>query len=491
MNGFRDDFLWGGATAAHQFEGGYLEDGKGLCSADVITRGDGRKGIQRCVTWRLPDGTHGKTPIYPYQDLPDGAILEIQDGEFYPTHTASDFYHHYKEDIALMAQMNFKCYRMSINWARIFPDGDDSEPNEQGLAFYDRVFDECRKYRIEPVVTLAHFETPLSLVNRYGGFADRKTADAYVRYCKTVFQRYKGKVRYWMTFNEIGNMDFLPLFAGGLLKYDGQTRAQASYHQFIASAQAVTAGHQIDPQNRIGMMIAYKACYGLTANPQDQLLQMKEMQSVHFYCDVQCRGKYPAYKLKEYEGEHIVLPVRPGDEQILRDGTVDFIGFSYYSSSCVSADPSQNTTSGNMTTSVINPYLPRSEWGWQIDPVGLRIALNMLYERYNLPLFIVENGLGAVDTIADDGKIHDSYRIDYMRDHIHAMRDAVTLDGVDLIGYTAWGCIDLISAGTGEMRKRYGLVYVDRDDDGNGSYRRIPKDSFEWYKHVIETNGTL
>jgi len=487
--GLRKDFLWGGATAAHQFEGAYQEDGKGLSCCDVVTRGDGRKHEARAITYVMPDGTTGKQPLFPQADLPAGAQVAVIDGEMYPNHTATDFYHHYEEDIKLMAEMNFKCYRMSINWSRIFPNGDDAEPNEAGLAFYDKVFDTCKEYGIEPVVTIFHFETPVSLINRFDGFLDRHTADAYVKYAETIFKRYKGKVKYWMTFNEIGNMDFLPFFAGGVTECDDQTKAQASYHQFLASAKAVKLGHEIDPENQIGMMIAYTACYGLTADPQDQLKVQEHMHGVHFYCDVQCRGKYPAYKLKEYERKGITLPIKDGDLDILKEGTVDYIGFSYYASSCESADPAKHTVSGNMTSSVENPYVDRSEWGWQIDPMGLRLALNNLYERYDKPVFIVENGLGAIDEMTPEGQVHDTYRVEYLRKHIEAMKDAVELDGVDLMGYTPWGCIDLVSAGTGEMRKRYGFIYVDRDDDGNGTMARSKKDSANWYAKVIASNG--
>ena len=440
------------------------------------------------MTYTLTDGTKGSQTVFPYRDLPDDAILEIHDDEFYSTHEASDFYHHYKEDIALMAEMGFKCYRMSINWARILPNGDDKEPNETGLKFYDQVFDECLKYGIEPVVTLMHFETPISLINRYGAWLDRRCVDAFVHYCEIVFNRYKDKVKYWMTFNEINNMEILSLYAGGLLKNDDQSKATGTYHQFIASALAVQKADEINPYMKVGMMIAYTAAYALTCHPRDELELMKDNHIRHFYCDVQCRGHYPNYKLKEYERKGIVLPVLEGDQEILKAGTVDYIGFSYYSSSCVSGDENQETTSGNMTTSVLNPYLKTSECGWLVDPVGLRIALNQLYERYELPLFIVENGLGAIDAF-EDGVIHDSYRIDYLKEHIIEMKKAVEEDGVDLMGYTPWGCIDIISAGTGEMRKRYGFVYVDKDDKGYGTLNRYRKDSFYWYQKVIQSQG--
>ncbi len=484
---FKKNFLWGGALAAHQCEGAYHEDGKGLCSADVITNGNGRLNQQRRVTFNYPDGRPGSQPVFPWQGLPKGVQLTCHKGEYYPTHQAIDFYHHYKEDIALMAEMGLKCLRTSINWSRIFPEG-DGECNEEGLQFYDDLFDTCLHYGIQPVVTLFHFETPLSLIQRFGGWSHRLVIEAYVHYCEVVFERYKEKVEYWMTFNEINNMDILPLYAGGILSNDPQEKAQATYHQFIASAKAVMIGHAINPHFKIGMMIAYNEPYALTCAPEDELKSLHATQAIHFYCDVQCRGYYPAYQLKAYEREGIILNKEPGDDILLKKGTVDYIGFSYYASSCVSADPLQNTTSGNMSTSVINPYLKKSDWGWMIDPIGLRLSLNHLYERYQLPLFVVENGIGALDEMQEGG-INDDYRIDYLQAHIQAMKEAVDQEGVDLIGYTPWGIIDLISAGTGEMRKRYGLIYVDRDDQGLGTNKRYKKSSFEWYKKVIKSNG--
>lgn len=487
--GLPEKFLWGGATAAHQYEGGFNEDGKGLCTADVITGGDGIHGIERRITYLLPDGGKGSREILPMSDLPEGALPQCFDDEFYPSHEATGFYHHYKEDIALMAEMGFKCFRLSINWCRIYPNGDDAFPNEKGLAFYERVFEECHKYGIEPIVTIQHFETPLGLVKKYGGWANRVCVDCYERYCETIFNRYKGKVKYWMTFNEINNMDFMPIYGGGLLKADPQSRAQAAYHQFLASAKAVKSAHGIDPEMKVGMMLAYRPSFPLTANPEDCLMAMLEERICYFYSDVQCLGRYPDYKWKEYERDGVKLPVKDGDMELLREGTVDYIGFSYYASNCVSADPNVEKATGNMTTSVVNPYLEQSEWGWSIDAVGLRISLNELYDRYHLPLFIVENGLGALDKLEEDGKVHDSYRIAYLRKHIAAFKEAVEMDGVDLMGYTPWSAVDLVSAGSGEIRKRYGFVYVDKYDDGTGDLSRYRKDSFYWYKNVIRTNG--
>ncbi|GKX67533.1 family 1 glycosylhydrolase [Inconstantimicrobium mannanitabidum] len=484
---FRKDFLWGGATAANQFEGAYLEDGKGLSTADVMTNGSHKS--SRRITYTMPDGTKKSQTVLPFQSIPEGAILECHEGEYYPSHQAIDFYHNYKEDIALFAEMGFKCFRLSINWARIFPNGDDAVPNEKGLEFYDNVFDELLKYGIEPVVTISHYETPLALANNYGGWLDRRVIDFYVNYCNTIFNRYKNKVKYWMTFNEINIMDFMPVFAGGVTKSDAKSKAQAVYHQFLGSAKVVQSGHKINPEFKIGMMTAYGSTYALSCNTEDELLLMKSDQQRHFFSDVQCRGVYPQYKLKEYERLGIKLDKQEGDDEILKNGTVDYIGFSYYSSSVVSTDESKRVTDGNMSTSILNPYLKSTDWGWQIDPTGLRLALNRLQERYNLPLFIVENGMGAIDKVEADGSVHDDYRIEYLARHIEAMKKAVEEDGVNLMGFTPWGCIDLVSAGTGEMRKRYGFIYVDKNDDGNGPLTRSKKDSFDWYKKVISSNG--
>jgi 6-phospho-beta-glucosidase len=423
--------------------------------------------------------------------VPEGAIPAVLDGEFYPSHKASDFYHHYKEDIKFMAEMGFKTYRMSVNWSRIFPNGDDDQPNEAGLEFYDHVFDELNKYHIEPLVTISHYETPLGLSIKYNGWASRKVIDFYVKYATTLFKRYSGKVKYWLTFNEINCMDMMPFNGGGLIDGSVQNRAQGAHNQFVASALTVKAGHEINPEFKIGQMLAYSQIYGLTPDPADQLKAIQEMDKTLFYSDVQTGGHYPAQRLAYYKREGVVLDDKPEDYELLAKYSADFLSFSCYMSNTVTTheDKAADAAAGNMTFGLGNPYLQNSEWGWPTDPYVLRIALNTLYNRYHKPLWIVENGLGAIDKISDDGKIHDDYRIKYLQENIASMRDAVTIDGIDLMGYTSWGCIDLVSASTGEMRKRYGFVYVDRDDEGNGNFDRMPKDSFYWYKKVIASNG--
>lgn len=461
------NFLWGGAVAANQCEGAYREDGKGISTADCFMAG---------AVDREREYTKGIIP-----------------GKNYPSHEAIDFYHHYKEDIALFAEMGFKCFRTSINWTRIFPDGDESEPNGKGLAFYDALFDECLKYGIEPVVTISHYETPYHLVETIGSWRSREMIDHYIRFCETVFRRYRDKVKYWMTFNEINVIVLKPEMATGISLREGedfyQTIYQAAHHMFVASARAVKLGHEINPDFQIGMMMLYPTFYGETCHPLDQVKCMEAIDIHYLFSDVQVRGYYSAKAQKFFTRKGVVLQQELEDEETLKAGTVDYIGFSYYNSNVASHSMERDTTPGNMLHTVVNPYLKASDWGWTVDPVGLRLALNYLYDRYQIPLFVVENGLGAVDRVEEDGSIHDSYRIAYLRDHIEQMKLAVEEDGVDLMGYTPWGCIDLVSAGTGEMKKRYGFIYVDRDNDGTGTLKRSKKDSFAWYQKVIASNG--
>lgn len=460
------EFLWGGAVAANQCEGAYDSDGKGLSTADVMTAG--RLGVPREYT---------------------GGVLE---GKYYPSHQAIDFYHRFREDIALFAEMGFKCFRTSINWTRLFPEGDEDTPNEAGLRFYDELFDECLRYGIEPVVTISHYETPLALVKKYGSWSSRRMIDFYLNYCDAIFSRYRGKVKYWMTFNEINAIRLHPVMTAGIAaggEAFERTVLQAAHHQLVASARAVKLLHETDPAAKIGMMMLYPTFYAETCDPEDQLLAMKAIDSHYYFSDVQVRGAYSSKALRYLAQEGIELRTLPEDKETLRDGKVDFIGFSYYNSNVATARKEAKFTGGNMLNAVKNPYLAQSEWGWSIDPTGLRIALNNLYDRYQLPLFVVENGLGAEDRVEADGSIHDPYRIDYLRRHVQALKAAILEDGVECMGYTPWGCIDLVSASTGEMKKRYGFIHVDRADDGGGSLKRARKDSFYWYRECIRTNG--
>lgn len=472
MSSFPNGFLWGGAVAANQCEGGYLEGNKGLATIDVVPVGKDRFPVML-----------GKMKMF-----------ECDNEHYYPSHEAIDFYYNYKEDIALLAEMGFKTFRLSIAWTRIFPNGDDASPNEEGLKFYDNVFDECKRYGIEPLVTIAHFDVPMNLVKTIGGWKNRKMVDYYIKYCKVIFNRYREKVRYWLTFNEINMLIHLPFVGAGLVFEEGEDeqaiKYQAAHHQLVASAKATKIAHEINPDFKIGCMLAAGNTYANTCAPQDVWKSMEKDRENYLFIDVQSRGEYPNYAKKMFERMNIEIRVEYGDEETLKENTVDFISFSYYSSRLTSADPEINAeTAGNVFATLKNPYLNASEWGWQIDPLGLRITLNSLYDRYQKPLFIVENGLGAVDSPDENGNIADDYRIEYLRDHIKAMKDAVNEDGVELIGYTTWGCIDLVAASTGQMKKRYGFIYVDKDDDGNGTLERRRKKSFYWYKEVISSNG--
>lgn len=474
MGIFRKDFLWGGACAANQFEGAWNVDGKGPSVSDMCT-----------------NGSHTQPKLI---------TTTIRKDEYlYPSHEAIDFYHHYEEDIQLFAEMGFKCFRTSINWSRIFPVGDETEPNEKGLEFYDRVFDCCKKYGIEPLVTISHYEIPYGLCEKYNGFEDRRCVDFYMNYCKVLFERYKNKVKYWLTFNEINIGVLGGIVSLGTCKgYEGamfgcpvdmQTRYQALHHQFIASAKAIAYAHEFYPQFQMGCMIAFGTTYPLTSDPDDVIATQQKMNMMNWYCsDVHVRGEYPFYAKRFWADNNISIKMEPDDDEILRNGKVDFYTFSYYMTNCETTHEVNEEAGGNLLGGVKNPYLKASDWGWQIDPKGLRYTLNELYARYQIPLMIVENGLGAYDTRAEDGKFHDDYRIDYLRQHIEQMKESVK-DGVDLMGYTPWGCIDLVSASTGEMAKRYGFIYVNKFDDGTGDLSRERKDSFYWYKKVIETNG--
>lgn len=460
---FPENFLWGGAIAANQCEGAYDEDGKGLSVQDVT-----------------PHGIYGEvTP----QPTPDNLKLK-----------GIDFYHRYREDIALFAGMGFKALRISIAWSRIYPNGDDQTPNEKGLEFYDRVFDECQKHGIEPVVTISHYETPLNLAKKYDGWRNRALIGFYERYVRTLFARYGKRVKYWLTFNEINSLLHAPFMSGGIAtpkeRLTESDLYQAAHHELVASALATKIAHEMMPSAKVGCMILAMPLYPLTPSPDDVIAAMEGERLNDFYADVHARGAYPGYMLRYFEEHGIKIEFAEGDKEILKN-TVDFISFSYYLSACASADKSIKSGRGNIIGGVPNPTLKSSEWGWQIDPQGLSYVLCKLWERYQKPLFIVENGLGAVDKLVEDNgvlTVNDGYRIDYMREHLLQVAEAIA-DGVEVMGYTSWGCIDIVSASTAQMSKRYGFIYVDRNDDGSGTLNRYKKQSFYWYKDVIATNG--
>lgn len=476
MSGFKKDFLWGGAVAAHQLEGGWNEGGKGISIADVMTAGE--YGISREVT---------------------PGIIE---GRNYPNHEAIDFFHRYKDDIKLFSEMGFTCFRTSIAWSRIFPEGDELEPNEAGLQFYDDMFDECLKYNIQPVITLSHFEMPYHLVTEYGGWRNRKLIDFFLRFAKVVFTRYKSKVKYWMTFNEINNQvnyreSLCPFTNSGVLYSSDEDEYarervmyQAVHYELVASALVVDAGHLINPDFKIGCMIAMCPIYPLTCSPGDMMMSVSAMHRRYWFTDVHVRGYYPQHMVNYFRKKGFELDITESDIEILQHGRVDYIGFSYYMSFVTQyTDDNPEFDYVEPAHLVNNPYIQTSDWGWQVDAMGLRYSLNWFWDHYQLPMFIVENGFGANDVQQADGTVDDQYRIDYLTAHVSEMKKAVVEDGVDLIGYTPWGCIDLISAGTGEMKKRYGMIYVDKDNDGNGSLNRSRKKSFYWYRDLIADNG--
>lgn len=474
-NKLPNNFLWGGAVAAHQIEGAWNVDGKGISIADVMTGGS------RDKMRKITDG--------------------IVEGEYYPNHEATDFYHHYKEDVALLAEMGFKCFRTSIAWTRIFPNGDEETPNEAGLKFYDDLFDELLKYGIEPVITLSHFEMPYHLAESYGGWINRKVIDYFVKYAVTVMERYKNKVKYWITFNEINNQsntssDIFGWTNSGVKFSDYQNPReamfQAAHHEFVASALVVKKGHEINPEFKIGGMCGWVPIYPYSCNPEDVMTAVEEMHERYYFMDVLVRGHYPAYAKSMWKKQGVTLQVEEGDAEILTEGKIDYVGISYYMSSAVKADAENDISSssdGSTLKTVKNPYVKASDWGWQIDPVGLRYSLATLYERYELPIFIIENGFGAIDILDEDKNCDDTYRIEYLKAHIQEMIKAMEFDGVDVMGYTPWGCIDVVSFTTGELKKRYGFIYVDKNDDGTGTGKRYKKKSFEWYKNVIRSNG--
>ena len=470
MSKFPENFLWGGAIAANQCEGAYLEDGKLPSTADTLGVGfENRFGT-----------SYGK----------------IDSNRYYPSHRAIDFYHRYKEDIALFAEMGFNCLRMSIAWSRIYPLGDELKPNEKGLQFYDDVFDELLKYGIQPLVDITPYEIPLHLSLKYGGWQDRRLIEFYERYCHTIFERYKNKVKYWMNFTEINTINYLPQFNGGFVverqdKNRAQIIFQAAHHMFVASAKANELCHQIIPESVIGMNMAGKQLYPATCKPEDVYETLLNKRETMFFSDVMMNGVYPAYTKSMFKRLKVNLDIREGDLELMKNNPCDYLGFSYYMSNVIQSD-TKGSAIGNMSWGLPNPYLKGSEWGWQYDPIGLTSYMIELYDRYNKPLFLAENGLGAKDTLKDDGNgsytVEDDYRIEYLREHIEACANAID-QGVELIGYASWGSIDLVSASTGQMSKRYGYIYADVDDEGNGTFERYRKKSFYWYKKVIGSNG--
>ena len=469
----RKDFLWGGSIAAHQCEGAWNVDGKGIGIMDLVTSGS--------------------------YEVPREICKDIEDGKRYPSHEGIDFYHRFKDDIALFGEMGFKALRISIDWSRIYPNGDDKEPNKKGIEYYQSVVDELLKNGIEPIVTLYHFEMPVNLVRKYGSWTNRKVIDFYLKYCKTMFEALKGKVKYWVTFNEMNHIDpqteasdiFTYIIAG--LKFSEmvekkQTLATIGYNMTLAGGKAVELAHEIDPNNKVGCVFGLTPVYPINCNPVNVMNAFKEMDRDFYQIDAMCNGCFPKYKLKEYKDSDIQLEISNEDKESFYNGKLDFIGVNYYSTSVAHYEGDDNGEE-TLFGGVQNPYLEKSKWGWSIDPIGLRYLLNYVYRRYELPIIVSENGLGAMDKVEADGSINDDYRIDYLNQHLIQLKKAAEEDGVECFGYLMWGPIDLVSATTGEMKKRYGFIYVDKQDDGTGDYSRKKKKSFDWSKEVIESNG--
>lgn len=467
-----EDFLWGGGTAASQCEGAWDVGGKGLNIMDLVTAGS-------LTSSREITG-------------------EIEPDKVYPSQTGNDFYNRYVEDIALLADLGLKSFRLSIDWTRIYPTGEENEPNQAGLRFYHEVIDELLAHDIEPLVTILHIELPVHIARKYGAWTSRETIDLYLKYCGTLFTEFKGKVRYWLTFNEVNhqvffdndNSDVYSYMVSGLqlstLDNPPQALATSCYNALVAGAKAVALGHQIDPENMVGCVLAFVPQYPATSLPEDSLAGLHGYDRDLFLLDVMCRGAFPRYKLMEYQRLGIHLEITEEDAVALKAGTIDFCGMNYYSSG-MSAAENRGYENG-FFHGYRNPLLKTNDWGWEDDPVGLRYALNYVDRRYGKPIIITESGIGVEDELVD-GTVEDDYRIAYLREHIREVEKAIVEDGVNCLGYFTWAPIDLVSASTGEMKKRYGVVYVDRHDDGTGDYQRFKKKSFDWYRKVIASRG--
>ena len=481
MKGFPENFLWGGAICASQAEGGWRDGGKGIDTQDLRYFDP---------SWDKAGRDENRNINMTSERFE--ASLNTDDTLHYPFRHGIDFYHRYKDDVELFGELGLKIFRTSVSWARIYPNGDDPEPNPEGIAFYRDLFERCKARGMKLFVTMLHYAIPVNLVTKYGGWKNRKTVELYERYARTLYREFGDLVDLWLPFNEINCSRFNPYNGAALIKDQEPDYMnaifQCAHHQFLANALAVKAAKEMLDEPMVGAMIARFTSYPATCLPDDVMQSvLDENYKNYFYTDVMARGRYPSYTEKMFEELGVKIEKQPGDDELLAENTVNFLSYSYYMSMVSSTDPAHERTGGNLVSGLKNPYLKASDWGWQIDPVGLRVSLNQMYDRYQLPLFIAENGLGAKDVL-EDGTVHDEYRIDYLRRHVEQMRLAIE-DGVPLIGYTMWGIIDIISCGTIEMSKRYGVIYVDQDDAGNGSLERYKKDSFEWYRRCIASNG--
>ena len=481
---FSKNFLWGTSISAEQVEGGYDEGGKGLTQCDFAAAGSASD--MRKVYFEKVDGTRGSMPQF--SRLPDGAKYKLFDDLHYPNHIASDFYHHWEEDLALFHEMGFTTFNTTVAWSRIYPRGLEGGVNQEGIAFYRRVFERAKEYGMDPVITLYKYDEPVYFEETYGGWENREMIDEFVGFATTCFKEFKQYINKWLTFNEINIL--LEFHTMGNDSETLQTRVVQLHNQMVASARCVKAAHAIDPNLKVGCMIAGYCVYPLTCDPADVMLAEQAFQNHFCYTtDTMMRGAYPTFAPSFWQKNHLHVDITEQDQRDLAEGKCDFIAFSYYMSKVVTTHENSLKAFGAGTKSdVRNPYLKYSDWGWAIDPVGFRYFLHMLNDRYQKPIFDVENGLGAYDKIAADGHIHDDYRIHYLSAHIQPMKKAVE-EGVRLFGYTTWGGLDLVSFTTGQMDKRYGMIYVDMNDKGEGDLHRVRKDSFYWYKKVIASNG--
>lgn len=479
-------FLWGGSISAAQAEGAWDEGGRGPVQVDFANAGTAIE--SRKVYYRKKDGDRDSCPVT--KRIPKDALYQLFDDVHYPNHTGADFYHRYKEDIALFAEMGFKTFNTTISWARIYPNGKAGGANKEGVSFYHDLFKECRRYGIDPIITLYKYDEPVFFEKAYGGWSNRGMIDEFVAFAKLCLEEYSCYINKWITFNEI-NVSLL-FTQDGADSQLNQEKYEELHNQMLAAAKVVKMAHDKDPEIKVGCMIAGVCDYPLTCDPKDVMEAYRFFQNNFAYCaDTMMRGAYPSYAERIWKEKGVELAVSLQDKQILEEGQADFLSFSYYMSLCITTHKDEGENSGgNVFTGRKNPYLTYSDWGWAMDPLGFKYFLHILNDRYQKPLFVVENGLGAYDKISEDGKIHDEYRISYLKEHIAAMKEAIE-EGVNLFGYTTWGCLDLVSFSTGQMDKRYGFLYVDMNDKGEGNLRRIKKDSFYWYQKVIESNGEV
>ena len=470
---FPKDFLWGSASAAYQVEGAYDADGKGMSIWDEYVKQPG-------TTYKNTNGN-----------------------------VAVDHYGRFKEDVKLMADMGLKTYRFSIAWSRVLPTG-RGEVSAKGLQFYHDLIDELVKYGIEPMVTIYHWDLPQALQDEYGGWESRKIIRDFDNYARLLFEHFGSKVKYWVSLNEQNvfiNLGYLlALHPPGVKDHK---RAMAANHiANLVNATVIASFRELVPHGKIGPSLAFSPTYAATSDPRDQLAADNyEDIMVNWWSDIYCKGVYPRVAFKIMENLGVAPTIEAGDMEILAKGMPDFIGINYYRTSTVGYNPldgvdndgSKMNTSGKKGTteamgipgiyqSVENKNLEMTDWDWAIDPMGLRIGMRRLTSRYGLPILITENGLGAFDSLTENNEIHDDYRIAYLREHVQAVGDAI-LDGCEVLGYCTWSFTDLLSWLNG-YQKRYGFVYVDRDEDGERTLNRYKKDSFHWYKKVIETDGS-